>query len=208
VIAGLAGSPQGAAVTGEGQVTRLLAAISDGRADADELLVTVYDTLRSLARRTMATEPPGHTLQPTALVHEAYLRLVGDGNVGWNSRGHFYAAAAHAMRRILVERARRVRQLKRGGGRRRVPLRDVSAGDPLGEDDIVALDAALAHLGAQDARMHDVVMLRYFAGLSIDDTAAALGIAPRTVDRTWRCARLRLYEQIVEEEDEESRHGR
>jgi RNA polymerase sigma factor (TIGR02999 family) len=182
------------------KVTQLLAAIGDGEHHAAaELLPIVYESLRRLAQGKMAAEPAGHTLQPTALVHEAYLRLVGDDPAAgsWQNRGHFYAAAGEAMRRILVERARRVHQLKRGGGRRRVPLRDAAGREAIDAADVIVLDEALRELAATDRRMHDVVMLRYFAGLSVDETAAAMDLSPRTVDRAWRCARLRLYESMA-----------
>ncbi len=183
-----------------GQVTHLLEAIGNGRqAAADELLPQVYDSLRHLARQKMASEPPGHRLQPTSLVHEAYLRLVGDdpSAAHWENRGHFYAAAAEAMRRILVERARQRRQLKRGGGRERVPLNDIEIELDLDDDDLIALDAALKRLADRDKQMYDVAMLRYFGGLSVDQVAEAMATSPRTVDRKWRCARIRLYEQIT-----------
>ena len=182
------------------QVTHLLEAIGNGRqAAADELLPLVYDSLRHLARQKMASEPPGHRLQPTSLVHEAYLRLVGDdpSAAHWENLGHFYAAAAEAMRRILVERARQRRQLKRGGGRERVPLNDIEIELDLDDDDLIALDAALKRLADRDKQMYDVVMLRYFGGLSVDQVAEAMATSPRTVDRRWRCARIRLYEQIA-----------
>ncbi|MHC4064884.1 MAG: ECF-type sigma factor [Planctomycetota bacterium] len=185
-----------------GQVTRLLEAIGEGERGAiNELLPLVYENLRRLARSKMAAEPPGHTLQATALVHEAYLRLVGDDpSTGhWANGRHFFAAASEAMRRILVERARRQRQLKRGGGRKRVPLDDVEVGFELDGDDLLALNEALKHLAERDAQMHEVVMLRYFGGLSVDHVAETMEISPRTVDRTWRCARIRLYEQIAGE---------
>ncbi len=183
-----------------GQVTQLLEAIGNGhQAAADELLPLVYDSLRSLARQKMASEPPGNRLQPTSLVHEAYLRLVGTdpSAAHWENLGHFYAAAAEAMRRILVERARQRRQLKRGGGRERVPLSDIEFELDLGDDDLLALDEALKHLADRDKQMYDVAMLRYFGGLSVDQVAEAMGTSPRTVDRKWRCARIRLYEQIT-----------
>ncbi len=178
-------------------ITQLLAAIGGGdRAATDELLPAVYEELRGMARRQMAAEPAGHTLQPTALVHEAYLRLVGDGEADWNSRGHFFAAAAEAMRRILVERARRYGRRKHGAGRRRVPLDKV---DLVLQDtpvDLLALDEALADLQARDPRAYDIAMLRHFAGLSNDQTARALGTSERTVSREWGYARLWLVKAI------------
>ncbi|MHC4219399.1 MAG: ECF-type sigma factor [Planctomycetota bacterium] len=187
---------------GDGQITQLLAAIGSGdRAASDELLPLVYDQLRVLARRKMAGESPGHTLQPTALVHEAYLRLVGD-EADWDSRGHFYVAAAEAMRRILVERARRYDRRKHGGGRQRVPLAgaDMAADDddPI---DVLALDAALRDLQSKDPRLYDVVMLRHFTGLSNEETALALGISERTVSREWSYARLWLVQALTDDGD-------
>jgi RNA polymerase sigma factor (TIGR02999 family) len=178
-------------------VTQLLAAIGEGDpAATDELLPLVYTELRTLACKRMAAEPPGHTLQATALVHEAYLRLIGEGETGWNSRGHFYAAAAEAMRRILVEQARKRGRLKHGGGRRRVPLAmvDVAADDE--SVDLLGLDEALDALKDRDRRMYDVAMLRHFCGLTGDQTANALGISVRTVKRDWSYAQVWLYERI------------
>ena len=185
--------------TASGDVTRLLAEIGDGRRSTDELLPLVYDSLRQLAQQKMAAEGPGHTLQATALVHEAYLRLVGDDPqaVCWDNRGHFYAAAAEAMRRILVERARRHQAAKHGGGRQRVPLDDIPIEFDLDGEELIALDDALGHLAERDRQMYDIVMLHRFAGLTVDQTAEALGIGPRSVDRKWRCARVRLYEHVV-----------
>jgi RNA polymerase sigma factor (TIGR02999 family) len=178
-------------------VTRVLAAVGKGdRQASDKLLPLVYDELRKLAAQRMAHEPPGQTLQPTALVHEAYLRLVGDGPVEWNSRGHFFAAAARAMRRILVERARERGQVKRGGGRARAPL---SIADVACDDhalDVLALDDALGRMEVEHERMSQVVMLRLFAGVSVEDTAGALEISPTTVKRHWACARAWLYDEL------------
>jgi RNA polymerase sigma factor (TIGR02999 family) len=166
---------------------------------AEDLLLQVYDALHALARRHMAHEPAGHTLQATALVNEAYLRLVGDQPMDWNGRGHFYGAAAQAMRRILVERARRHKRIKHGGGRERVPLDhvDVPASEP--SMDILALDEALNELRANDPRAADIVMLRYFAGLPVAETAQALALSERTVRREWAAARLWLYERMAGE---------
>lgn len=183
-------------------IATLLARVDGGdQVAADELLPQVYDALRALAARRMAREPAGHTLQATALVSEAYLRLLGpdgDGSqAAWNSRGHFYGAAAEAMRRILVERARRVGRLRHGGDRDRVSL---TLADPAtdGDDpiDLIALDDALRALEASDERAASIVTLRYFAGLSIQDTARALDLAERTVRRTWSSARLWLFDRM------------
>lgn len=172
----------------------LLEAVASGdRKAADELLPLVYEHLRRLARSRLAGEAPGQTLQPTALVHEAYLKLVGDGEVRWADRGHFFAAAALAMRRILVDRARHRGRVKHGGGKRREELHEAAVADEGGSTDLLALDEALKDLEAKDRRRYDVVMLRYFAGLSIDETAKALNIASSTVKADWAVARVRLF---------------
>jgi RNA polymerase sigma factor (TIGR02999 family) len=178
--------------------TRLInaAAAGDPRAAAD-LLPLLYGELRKLAAARLAAEPVGHTLQPTALVHEAYLRLVGDERPhDWNGRGHFFAAAAEAMRRILVEAARRKGRHRHGGNRRRVEL-DEAAGfelDP--DDDLLDLDEVLTRLEAIDAPAAAVVKLRYFAGLSMPETAAALGLPLRTAERNWTFARTWLHREL------------
>ncbi len=185
-------------MAGDGEITQLLAAIGDGdRAAADELLPRVYEELRALARRQMAKEPPGQTLQATALVHEAYLRLIGGGEVDWNSVGHFFAAAAESMRRILVERARKQQRHKHGGGRRRVPLDEIDVAAESDSVDLLSLDKALEELRSQDLRMYDVVMLRHFAGLSDEEVGKALDISTRTVSREWSCARLWLAKTMT-----------
>ena len=172
-------------------VTRLLdaAAAGDPKAAAD-LLPLVYDELRKLATARMAPESADHTLQPTALVHEAYLRLVSnDAGQPWNGRGHFFAAAAVAMRRILVESARRKLAEKDGGGRRRVDLADI---EPVAEGpnlDLIALDEALNRLALSDPRKAELVQLRYFAGLTIEQAARALGISTSTADNDWAYAK-------------------
>jgi len=165
---------------------------------ADDLLPLVYDELRQLARSRMSRETPGQTLQPTALVHEAYLRLVGNGDVHWNSRGHFFGAAARAMRRILVDRARRKQAAKRGGGQDRLPLESIDAvvTEPAPAT-MLALDAALRKLEERDPRKSRIVMLRYFAGLTIDQTARALSLAPTTIKDEWRFARAWLCSQMT-----------
>jgi RNA polymerase sigma factor (TIGR02999 family) len=181
--------------TGMSEVTRLLdaAAAGDRKAAAD-LLPLVYDELRALAAARMAAESPGHTLQPTALVHEAYLRLVGpaDGN-RWDGRGHFFAAAAEAMRRILVEAARRKRGPEHGG---HLARHDLDPEHPAAPDHLsarlVALDEALDRLAEVEPRAAEVVKLRYFAGLTVPEAAAALGISPRTADNDWAYARAWL----------------
>ena len=178
-------------------LTQLLEQIRRGEAGATErLLPLVYDELRRLARARMAAERPGHTLQPTALVHEAYLRLIGSGNVSWESRGHFFAAAAEAMRRILIERARRVRRLKRGGEMRRVELDDQVPDEGPGVEEVLAVDEALARLETLDAQMSAVVKLRYFGGLTVDEVAQAMGTSPRSVNRLWTGARAWLHREM------------
>jgi RNA polymerase sigma factor (TIGR02999 family) len=180
-------------------VTRILSAIEQGdpRA-AEQLLPLVYDELRRLAAHKLAQEKPGQTLQATALVHEAYLRLVGtETGRSWNSRGHFFAAAADAMRRILVDRARRKRTLRQGGARHRHTLSDEDRVEtPLG-DEVVDLDEALAKLGSADPHAAEVVTLRVFAGLTIDEVAEVQGVSPRTVKRHWAYARAWLGRELV-----------
>ena len=175
-------------------VTRLLDAAEAGDPHAaGQLLPLVYDELRRLAAAQMAHEKPGQTLDATALVHEAYLRLVGDQRFE-NSR-HFFAAAAEAMRRILVEAARRKQRLRHGGGRTRVDLDNFDAGaEP--SDDLLALDEALTRLAAEYPAVAEVVKLRHFAGLTIADAAAALGVSVRTANRHWAFARAWLFQQL------------
>lgn len=181
----------------EGSITQVLEAASRGDSKAAaELLPLVYSELRRQAQVQMAKTPPGNTLQPTALVHEAYLRLVGKGDPSWNSRGHFFAAAAQAMRQILVEQARRKASKKHGGGRKRV---DVDDAEPFIEppaEDLLALDEAVKRLEQADPRHGTIVMLRYFAGLTDEETAAAIGVSVRTVEREWHFIRTFLYAQL------------
>jgi RNA polymerase sigma factor (TIGR02999 family) len=176
--------------------TSLLARAQDGNRQAtDELLPLVYEELRRLADRFLAAEKRGATLQPTALVHEAYLRLVGSDGAGWENRAHFFGAAARAIRRILVDRAR-----ARGGGNR--PLRldtDAPLAEPGPSLDLLALDEALAKLASIDAHKARVVELRFFGGLSVDETAAALGVSASTVDRDWAFARSWLHRAMSDE---------
>jgi RNA polymerase sigma factor (TIGR02999 family) len=176
-------------------VTLILAAIDQGDPKAaEELLPLVYDELRRLASRRLAREAPGQTLQATALVHEAYLRLVDSERAPqWNGRTHFFRAAAEAMRRILVDRARGKRTLKRSGGRRQVDL-DMAA-DVVEEaaDDVVAIDEALEEFARHDPAKAELVKLRYFAGLSVEEAAGLLGISRATADRHWRYAKTWLY---------------
>jgi len=178
-------------------VTRILNAIEQGDAKAaDELLPLVYEELRRLAGLKMSREPPGQTLQATALVHEAYIRLVGAENQNWSSRGHFFAAAAESMRRILIENARRKQRRKRGGGRQRVELDDAEVAIEGSSTDIIALDEALAKLAEEDPIKADLVKLRYFAGLTIEQAAKILEISRATAERYWSYARAWLFHEI------------
>jgi RNA polymerase sigma factor (TIGR02999 family) len=180
-------------------VTRLIQAIGEGDSRATaELLPIVYDELRRLARARMANERAGHTLQATALVHEAYLRLVGDGDAHWSGRGHFFAAAAEAMRRILVENARRKATVKRGGELQRVELDSACAASLPPSLDLLALDDALSKLAKMDPAKADLVKLRFFAGLTMPETAEALGISLATAERYWTFARTWLYAELSE----------
>lgn len=178
-------------------ITRLLGAIREGESGASaSLLPLVYDELRKLAKHRMGQLPPGQTLQPTALVHEAYMRLVGTNEPSWDSRGHFFAAAAQAMRNILVDQARRRSRQKRGGGRDRVDLDEVTPFIEPPSVDVLALDEALDRLRAQDKRKSEIVMLRYFAGLTVEETADVLNVSTNTVDRHWSYARAWLHREI------------
>jgi RNA polymerase sigma factor (TIGR02999 family) len=182
------------------EVRNILIAIEKGEpAAASQLLPLVYDELRRLAADRLAHESPGQTLDATALVHEAYVRLVGpEVEKQWQGRGHFFAAAAGAMRHILVDRARRKRAEKRGGGRGRCELHDSAGAAPEDSDEVLAVDEALDRLTATDAQAAELVKLRYFAGLSIPDAAAVLDISTRTADRLWAYARAWLREAIGE----------
>jgi RNA polymerase sigma factor (TIGR02999 family) len=179
-------------------VTHLLRAIHEGDPHAAaQLLPLVYDELRQLARRKLAHESAGQTLQATALVHEAYLRLVGnDADQHWDHRGHFFAAAATAMRRILIERARQKKRAVHGGGRRRQELHPDLVAAPEPDEDLLALDAALDKLAQRDTLKARLVELRYFAGLTGDQAAEILGIAPSTADRHWVFARAWLRREV------------
>lgn len=165
---------------------------------ADELLPLVYEQLLAIARHRMQHERPGHTLQATALVHEAYLRLVGDGegDVGWSSRTCFFQAAALAMRRILVEHARRRGRIKRGSAARHVPLDALDLAASNDTQGLLELDEAVTRLSQRDPRAADIVSLRFYAGLSVEETAQALGLSERTVKREWSFARAWLFQEI------------
>jgi RNA polymerase sigma factor (TIGR02999 family) len=179
------------------EVTRLLQAVDQGNPHAaQELLPLVYQELRGLARARMAGERSEHTLQATALVHEAYLRLVGDGEVEWANRAHFFHAAAEAMRRILIEHARAKAGPRRGGGRTRLPLDVVDLATQADPAQILALDEAISRLEAEDADAARVLRLRFYAGLSIDEVAKAVGVSPRTVKRDWAFARAFLIRAL------------
>ena len=179
-------------------VTRILTAIEQGDVRAaDELLPLVYQELRQLAAQRMKKEKPGQTLQATALVHEAYIRLVGSESQNWDGRTHFFAAAAEAMRRILIENARRKQRIKRGGGHKRVDLKDADLAIEAPSDDLIALDEALEKLSRKDQVKSDLVKLRYFAGLTLEQAANILKLSQRTAKRHWAYARAWLYREIT-----------
>ncbi len=180
-----------------GAVTRILKAAVDGDRDAaSRLLPMVYEELRRLARARMANLAPGQTLQPTALVHEAYLRVIGTEDPGWDGRGHFFGAAAQAMRDIVVEAARRKATLKRGGDRKRVDLDDGDLAIRPPGDDVLAVAEAIKRLEADDPRKGQIVNLRYFVGLTAEETAAVLDVSVTTVEREWRYIRAWLRTQL------------
>jgi RNA polymerase sigma factor (TIGR02999 family) len=181
------------------EVTRILSAIDQGDPHAaDQLLPLVYDELRKLAAQRLAQEKPGQTLEATALVHEAYLRLVSnEPRADWNSRGHFFAAAAQAMQRILVEQARRKCSQRHGGMRRRCELRDEDWIEDPADEELVALDEVLAKLAATDHQAAELVKLRVFAGMTVEEIAQMQGISPRTVKRNWAYARAWLGRELA-----------
>ena len=185
------------------EVTRVLAAIEEGDPHAaSQLLPLVYRELRRLAAQKLAQESPGQTLEATALVHEAYIRLVDVKKAQhWDSRGHFFAAAAEAMRRILVENARRKKRLKHGGGRERLDLEAVCSLADAPSDELLALDEALSKLAAEEPAKAELVKLRYFAGFSVDEAADLLGISRATAKRYWTYARAWLFNEIGEAKD-------
>ncbi len=186
------------------EVTRLLEAIERGNAGAaNELLPLVYDQLKRDAQRRMAAERSDHTLQATALVHEAYLRLVGDRRIPWRNRAHFYAAAAEAMRRILLDHAKARGREKRGGGRKRVPLSVADIAETCNFEETLSLDEALRRLADRDLGLGEVVQLRFFAGLSIEETAEVLGVSKATVKRRWEFGRTWLYRELKKGVDHE-----
>lgn len=180
-------------------VTRLLNDAAAGKSAAtEELFQAVYDQLRRIARRRMASERLDHTLQATALVHEAYVRLVGGQQVLWNSRAHFFGAAAQAMRRILVEQARRRARPKHGGDRERVRLDNVEVAVEPPSDDVLAVDEAVKQLEVVDPRKGRIVNLRYFAGLTTEETARVLGVSVGTIERDWRFIKSWLQSELAE----------
>jgi RNA polymerase sigma factor (TIGR02999 family) len=189
--------------TPQHEVTRLLQAADDpGPANADRLLTLVYAQLRKIAQQRMSEERAGHTLQATALVHEAYARLVGNAELAWDSRGHFFTAAAEAMRRILIEHARARAREKRGGPDRRLLTLDIREVADLAQEEkteqVIALDEAFCRLESQRPRVARVVHLRFYAGLSVDETARTLGVSARTVDLDWAFARAWLYKELAD----------
>lgn len=193
-----AAEPQGGRLAVDPNVTALLARATAGDEQAtNELFPLVYEELRRLAASFLASERPGHTLQPTALVHEAYVRLVGPGETTWQSRAHFFGAAARAIRRILTDYARARARGKRGGDPQRVPLSESLAEvEPADSLDLLALDEALTRLAGLDPQAARLVELRFYGGLSVEETAAALEISPRTAARLWEFARLWLFNEI------------
>ena len=192
------------------EVTRILTAIAEGDAlAAGQLLPLVYDELRRLAAHKLAHEARGQTLQATALVHEAYLRLVGPADERrWYDRGHFFAAAAEAMRHILVDNARRKRRGKHGGGRRREPLEEQVPALPAEGEDLLALDEALTRLGKEDPTKAALVQLRFFGGLTMPQAARVLGISLATAERYWTYARTWLYAELTDAAAAESKKSR
>lgn len=179
------------------EVTLLLNAIQQGdRNAANELLPLVYQELRKLAAARMAQESPGQTLQPTALVHEAWLRLVGDANPKFDGRAHFFAAAAEAMRRILIDNARRKRAQRRGGGKEHVDISEVELAAAAKDDELIAVSDALAKLAEEEYDMAELVKLRFFVGLTNKEAAEILGVSEPTVERRWAFARAWLYREV------------
>jgi len=182
------------------EITQVLQAIGRSEQGASEkLLPLVYAELRRLAAARMAQEMSGQTLQPTALVHEAWLRLVKDGDRTWQNRAHFFGAAAEAMRRILIERARHKSRLKHGGGQSRLNIEDLELAETTPDDKVLLVDEALAHLKVEDPELERIVVLKFFGGLSNSEIAETLGLPNRTLDRQWAYARTWLFRKISEE---------
>jgi RNA polymerase sigma factor (TIGR02999 family) len=179
------------------EVTLILEAIGRGENLAtEELFPVVYEELRRMAAARMAQETPGQTLQPTALVHEAWLQLVGEGGRSWQNRAHFFGAAADAMRRILIDKARRKSRLKHGGGQSRLDIDDLELAETTPDDNILLINDALERLEKEDPEQARVVVLKFFGGLTNLEVAESLGIAERSVDRQWACAKARLFRWI------------
>lgn len=178
-------------------VTRILTAIEQGNArSTDELLPLVYNELRRMAAHKMASEPAGHTLQPTALVHEAWLKLVAPPSQSWQNRAHFFGAAAEAMRRILIARARRKHAQRRGAGAAHLDVDELEIASPAPDDQLLALNEALDRFAAQEPQQAELVKLRYFVGLKIEEAAEVLGISEATAKRWWAYARAWLFDEI------------
>jgi RNA polymerase sigma factor (TIGR02999 family) len=178
-------------------VTQVLQSLERGDSHATEqLLPLVYEELRKLAAYKMANEAPGHTLQATALVHEAWLRLVSDENRNWNGRAHFFGAAAEAMRRILIENARRKSAVRHGGGQARLDVQEIEIATPSKDEELLAVHDALEKLASRDKQKAELVKLRYFIGLTTDEAADVLGVSVATADRWWRFSRAWLFEEI------------
>jgi len=191
------GSAECDKTSGVSDVTQVLAAIQQGDINAaDKLLPLVYEELRKLAAHKMANEAAGQTLQPTALVHEAWMRLAGKENPRFENRGHFFAAAAEAMRRILIEKARRKRALRHGGGQQRVDFEDVQLASPSDDDQLLAVNEALEKLAVRNKVEAELVKLRYFVGMTLEQSAEVLGISARTADNYWAHARAWLFREI------------
>jgi RNA polymerase sigma factor (TIGR02999 family) len=179
------------------EITLILEAVSAGDSRASEkLLPLVYHELRNLATARMLQESAGHTLQPTALVHEAWLRLVGDGNKNWKGRAYFFAAAAEAMRRILVEHARRKARLKHGGGQQRLNIEDLELAETAPDEKILLVEAALQQLERSNPERARVVVLKFFGGMTNKEVADTLGVSERSVDRHWVCAKAWLFQEL------------
>ena len=181
------------------EITLVLRAVVRGESRAsEELLPLVYDELRRLAAARMAQESSGQTLQPTALVHEAWLQLVGEGDRTWQNRAHFFGAAADAMRRILIDKARRKSRLKHGGGQSRLNIDELELAETTPDDNVLLINEALEKLEKEDPEQARVVVLKFFGGLTNQEVAESLGIGERTVDRQWACAKARLFRWIRE----------
>jgi RNA polymerase sigma-70 factor, ECF subfamily len=179
------------------QVSELLVAWRDGSPEAlDQLMPLVYDELRRVAHRYMNRQPDGQSLQTTALVHEAYVRLAGRDDVNWQNRAHFFGVCAQVMRNLLIDRARARQAAKRGGGAQQVDLEEAAVASPIKDEQLLALDEALNKLAALDPRKSQIVELRYFGGMSVDETAKVLNLSPITIKREWLKAKLFLYEEI------------